>query len=114
MKLKIIFILSLLIIPLLLVGCEESHKYDDFAKCLTNNGAVMYGTDTCRYCNLQKAEFEGSFEFINYVNCIEDNAACINNDIDGFPTWIIDGEKYEGKISLAELGVLAKCELPLE
>lgn len=112
---NIILLAFLLMIPSSLSGCSNnSVKYDDFARCLTENGAVMYGTDTCYYCQMQKSEFEDSFKFINYINCLEDKAACINNEIDGFPTWIIDGKKYEGKQQLSRLGVLARCELPLD
>ena len=40
--------------------------YDNFAKCLTEKGAVMYGAmDWCKFTQAQKAMFGKSFKYIN-------------------------------------------------
>ena len=42
-------------------------QYDDFAKCLTQKGVVVYGAmDWCKYTQAQKAMFGKSFKHLNY------------------------------------------------
>jgi hypothetical protein len=86
--------------------------YSDFAKCLTDKGAVMYGTYWCSHCKAQKAEFGDAFQFVNYVECTVDTDKCTEDKINGFPTWIINNTHYEGKQDLSELANLTGCVLP--
>ncbi len=56
-KKKIIGISAVIIIVLIAAISYASFlpgKYDDFAKCLTEKGAVMYGEDWCHYTQGQK------------------------------------------------------------
>jgi len=53
----LIGILILIIITFSFIGYRNSKlpgKYDDFAKCLTQNGVKFYGTYWCPHCNNQK------------------------------------------------------------
>lgn len=86
-------------------------EYDEFAKCLSNEGAVMYGTDWCSYCQEQKSRFGKSFEHVNYVNCDYNEEECLANGIEGYPTWKAEGEKYSGVQPLDHLSSLTGCEL---
>lgn len=80
--------------------------YDDFAKCLTENGAVMYGAmDWCKYTQEQAAMFGKSFKHVNYKEYTE------RPDIKITPTWIINGKKYERVQSFQKLAELTGCEL---
>ncbi len=76
-------------------------KYDDFAKCLTEKGAVMYGEDWCQYTNGQKAMFGKSFKYINYVQ---------KQNLEVRPTWVIDGKTYERVQSFERLSALTGCK----
>jgi hypothetical protein len=94
-----------------------SGEYDDFAKCLTEKGATIYKAYWCGHCNNQKAMFGDSFKYINSVECDPkgDNAKpelCTQNNIRGYPTWIINGTHYEGEQSLQTLSSLTGCSLP--
>src|SRR3989338_1432930 len=41
--------------------------YDNFAKCLSEKGAVMYGEmDWCKFTQGQRAMFGKSFKYLNY------------------------------------------------
>ena len=64
-------------------------NFDEFAKCLTQKGAVMYGAVWCPHCIEQKAAFGDSFKYINYVECPDNTQLCIDKGISGYPTWII-------------------------
>ncbi len=76
-------------------------KYDSFAKCLTEKGAVMYGEDWCENTNGQKAMFGKSFKYVNYE---------IKPDIRIRPTWVIDGKDYERVQSFQRLSALTGCK----
>lgn len=95
-------------------------KYDDFAKCLTESGAKMYGAYWCPHCAEQKKMFGSSVKYIPYVECDPrgDNAneaACDAAGVDSFPTWIFaDGSKIGGTTSLRQLSIKTGCELPTE
>ncbi len=77
-------------------------KYDDFAKCLTEKGAVMYGEDWCKYTNAQKGMFGKSFKYINYQ---------VKENLRKRPTWVIDGESYETVQSFERLAALTGCKI---
>lgn len=97
-----------------MVGCSSNKpgKYDTFANCLYEKGAVMYGTEWCSHCQSQKKMFgKKSFDYINYVDCDYDKNECLKNGVKGYPTWIIDGEQYRGEQPLARLASLTNCTL---
>lgn len=89
---------------------------DLFAKCLTDSGAVFYGSSTCGHCKNQKALFGDAFKYINYVECnprAENSSpqTCTAADIKYFPTWIIGGKKIVGTQSLDKLAEKTNCKI---
>jgi len=121
-----ILIGSILLLLILVSGCIDGAKeketieeeqivternYDDFAKCLTEKGAKMFGTEWCAHCKDQKKLFGDSFQYIDYIDCDKNEKECDTAGIKGYPTWIIDGEKYEGEQKLSRLASLTGCEL---
>jgi glutaredoxin len=108
---KTLIILSILSI-LLFAGCKkEDSKYDAFAQCLSQSGAVMYGTDWCPHCKAQKEMFGASFKFVNFVNCDKNSAACAAAGVTGYPTWVINNANYGGTQPLYKLSELSNCSL---
>jgi len=91
--------------------------YDDFAQCLTDSGAKMYGAYWCPHCDDQKNTFGKSFNHVDYIECDPrgDNAnpaACEAAGIQGYPTWIFsDGERASGSLPLRELAFRTGCVL---
>ncbi|PIU43506.1 MAG: hypothetical protein COS97_00685 [Candidatus Nealsonbacteria bacterium CG07_land_8_20_14_0_80_40_10] len=81
------------------------------AQHLTDSGAKMYGAYWCSACKQQKDLFgPEAFAKINYVECDPkgqnpQTEECQKEEIGAFPTWKIDGKKYEGVRSLYELAV---------
>lgn len=104
-------LLSLLTVVLLTSCTRESMPYDQLAQCLTAKNVKMYGSDTCPHCKNQKEAFEGSFEFINYVECNRQPDECQKAGVRAYPTWEIGGNKIEGEQSLSKLAELAGCSL---
>ena len=82
---------------LLLTRDKPTGNYDEFAQCLSGKGASMYGAYWCSHCENQKKMFGGSFKYVNYVECTENEDLCNEKGIQGYPTWIIDNQQYPGE-----------------
>jgi len=89
-------------------------EYDGFAECLSESGAVMYGTEWCGACRAQKDLFGDSFDKVNFVDCVRKRDECLIAGVGGYPTWKIGGENYEGALELERLGELTSCELVVD
>ena len=78
-------------------------KYDTFATCLKDKGAVFYGAFWCTHCQAQKKLFGSSVKLLPYVECSTADAsgqtqACIDKKIVGYQLgnlWM--GSVWTGK-----------------
>lgn len=93
-------------------------KYDAFAQCLGNKGAVFYGAFWCSHCQTQKKLFGSSAKLLPYVECSTADGrgqlqVCKDKNIDGYPTWeFADKSRLNGEISLSQLAEKTSCPLP--
>jgi hypothetical protein len=115
-----------LVIVLAVVGVyyiayhQRAHKYDAFARCLSQKGIKMYGAYWCPHCSEQKELFGESFRYAPYVECgVPGNTskltpACADAAIKHFPTWQFPpvGERLEGVVPLQDLSFRTGCPLP--
>ena len=85
---------------------NNAGPYDNFAKCLSEKGAVVYGAmNWCKYTQAQKAMFGKSFKYLNYHEF---------NELPGIkktPTWVINGAWYDNVQSFEKLAALTGCKL---
>ncbi len=108
---------SPLVIGLLLTSCSSlpnSYKAT-LADHLADTGAKMYGAYWCPHCATQKKYFGGAASRVPYIECDEKglNAQvelCQTAEIEAYPTWIIEGEYYQGAQSLRTLAELSSFE----
>lgn len=117
-----VVILVLGIIGLALVGPGENpaedRKYDVFAQCLKDQGAIFYGAFWCPNCKDQKKLFGASEKLLAYVECsTPDGRAqtpfCAEKEIKGYPTWeFTDGSRLSGVTPLQGLAEKTACPLP--
>jgi hypothetical protein len=79
------------------------------AEHLRKTGAIMYGVNTCPYCQSQKQRFGSTaWPKINYVECVGSGVALCNQaKIQVTPTWFIKGNYYPGELSLFRLARLS-------
>jgi len=70
----------------------------------------MYGASRCPHCKAQKAMFGTSFSKVDYVECTTDQVKCNIAGIKGYPTWIYQGQKYEGEQTFSQLAAITGCE----
>lgn len=102
------------------LGQRSQHKYDGFARCLTDRGVKMYGAWWCPHCVEQKEKFGASFEYAPYTECgvkgdlHAKSQACKDADVQRYPTWQFPpmGERVERVFSLDELSDRTGCSLP--
>lgn len=81
------------------------------AKALKEKSVVMYGAYWCGHCQNQKKEFGDAFQYVDYVECSTDGPdanpdECTAQGVDGYPTWIYQGQKYSGEQSLDKLATM--------
>ena len=77
----------------------------------------MYGAYWCPHCATQKEYFDGVVDRLPYVECDPEGIGaqpelCAEMQIWAYPTWIIDGQYYEGAMRPATLAELSQFEPP--
>ncbi|HEU0085392.1 MAG TPA: hypothetical protein VFQ59_00310 [Candidatus Paceibacterota bacterium] len=93
-------------------------QYDSFAQCLTEQGAMFYGTFWCPYCKQQKDMFGSSVKYMPYTECStpdgqSQTAVCREAEIANYPTWVFaDGSRLNGLVPLETLAEKTSCQLP--
>lgn len=112
----IIFVMVTTLILFLYFNLSSSKEnYDHLTKCLTEKGVVFYGSFRCGVCAKTKAMLGDSFQHIKEIECHPQgpNAQtelCIQKQIKGTPTWILEPNGIEIK---RHLGFLSAEELKL-
>ncbi len=80
---------------------------------LDRTGAKFYGASWCPTCTEQKRLFGTAADALPYVECSPRGRggpvamACISAGIDGYPTWIIRGQRYQEIIEPERLARLS-------
>jgi len=89
----------------------QAGKYDKLAKCLTANGAIMYGSQTCHVCIYQRQLLGDSAKYITEVDCVQQYDLCMNQRIGAMPTWLINGSFIIGFQKPEQLANLSGCAI---
>ncbi|AHB41875.1 hypothetical protein P148_SR1C00001G1097 [candidate division SR1 bacterium RAAC1_SR1_1] len=110
---KKIIVSVLALSALVLTGCSQEPKQnlDNFAKCITEKGAMIYTSTTCSHCQKQKVLFGDSWQYIKNVDCNDNPIVCSNAGIQGVPNRVINGENIMGQQSLEFLAEKTGCEI---
>lgn len=87
---------------------QDAEYKEKLAKYLAQQGMVLYGAYWCPHCKEQKELFGDAAKYLDYVECDAkgENAnpdECVAKGIEGYPTWIYNGQKYTGSQSLDKL-----------
>jgi len=110
---KIILISIISIVFVLIVGgigfsymnTLKPAALDGFAQCLTEKGAIMFGSSSCQYTHAQQGMFGNSARFIDSRDFTKDPNIKIT------PTWLINGKYYENVQTFDRLASLTGCKL---
>ncbi|XP_027073191.1 thiol-disulfide oxidoreductase LTO1-like [Coffea arabica] len=115
---------SLAEVDLPLVKTEVTTKSSPLAVSLARHlhaiGAKMYGAFWCSHCLEQKEMFgHEASDILDYVECFPNGyrkgtimaKACTDVKIEGFPTWVINGEVLSGELDFSELAKASGIKL---
>ncbi len=70
----------------------------------------MYGTEWCSHCKNQKSLFGEDFAKVTYIDCDAQKQVCMDNGIQGYPTWKdAEGNFFPGVQSLEKLAEIGGC-----
>jgi len=84
---------------------------NDFETCLKGQDIVLYINSAESSETLRNIELVDYLENFEIVNCFNNNQGCLDNDVNSFPTWIVNKNKILGDITLIELKELSGCKL---
>ncbi|MFT4309925.1 MAG: hypothetical protein ACMXYL_05570 [Candidatus Woesearchaeota archaeon] len=98
------------------ISATTPGELDDFAQCISDSGAIFYGTSWCPDCQQQKDLFQKSQRLLPYVECSgmgrqSISPECGNLNITRVPTWEYNNTRFEGRQSLAQLSDMTGCEI---
>ncbi len=92
-----------------------NQNIEELAFCLREKKFIMYGSNHCAACAIQREYFRDSFKQILYINCDENKKLCQEKNINSYPTWEDRyGTKYKGAISPDILGQLSNCSVRID
>lgn len=107
--------LAVVVVGLLLVDhsgllkARPDPRLQALARHLEASGAKFYGASWCVNCQQQKDLFGSAAEDLPYIECSPGGRlggfafACVEADIEAFPTWVIRGQRYVEVLQPAEL-----------
>jgi uncharacterized membrane protein len=88
------------------------------AEHVTQKGARFYGAQWCPHCKAQKDLFGVASKRLPYTECSPEGVGtpqapiCQQMDIKSYPTWIIDGKRYEDVLTMQQLADLTGFKAP--
>lgn len=95
----------------------EQQYAQGLARHLTETGVKFYGAYWCPHCADQKQLFGAAASLLPYIECDPRSPegmpqVCAAAQVDKYPTWDINGRRYEGVLSLEDLARLTGYALP--
>lgn len=78
------------------------------AKCIGEN-SDLYTKLGCPACEAQEKMFNENYHYLKKIDCHFEIQKCIDAQITGTPTWVINEEKYPGVQTIEKLKELTGC-----
>ena len=88
------------------------------AEHLSRMDVKFYGAQWCPHCQSQKALFGVAAKRLPYVECSPEGQGtpqaqvCKNANIESYPTWIINGKRYEQVMTMRDLADATNFKAP--
>ena len=98
------------------ITTSSSPQKVKFAKFLTDNNFKMYSAYWCPHCHDQKQLFgKKAVKELTVIECAQDGKdnqynLCREKQIEGFPSWEINGVIYSGVKDLNDLAIMTGYE----
>ena len=103
-----IVILAVIVLAILILTKSANGSTKELAQCIGEN-SELYTQLGCHACTTQEDMFGENYQYITAIDCFFDQQECINKEIRGTPTWVINGEEYLGTQSIDKLKELTGC-----
>jgi len=90
------------------------------AEHLSRLDVKFYGAQWCPHCQSQKALFGVAAKRLPYVECSPEGQGtpqaqvCKNANIESYPTWIINGKRYEQLMTMRDLADATNFKAPAQ
>ena len=108
---KVYLVLAAIIIAIILgiYWAKGNGNADEkVMQCIADNSQLIV-KEGCPACAAQENIIKENIDKFNITDCSVDSQKCIDLGITRIPTWIINGEKYEGVQSIEKLKELTGC-----
>lgn len=102
-------IIILVIVSIYLFKGTPSISEEETAKCIGQN-SELYVQLGCSHCKTQEELFGENYQYLNVIDCTVDKEKCIEADIRGTPTWIINEQKITGVQTIEQLKEFTNCK----
>lgn len=109
---SIIILVLLLAIGIINFPKNSPELTKETAICIGNN-SVLYIQENCGHCHTQLEKFGEFSKYLTTLDCSKGNnfEICLEKNILGTPTWIINEKQYSGVQSIEKLKILTKCNI---
>ena len=110
-SISIIIILAVVVIGIIfIINYVKGNGNGDetVVECISENSQLIV-KEGCLACASQKNILGGHLDKFDMVDCSVEAEKCMNLGIIRVPTWLIEGEKYEGVYSIEKLKDLTGC-----
>ena len=106
--LSLVVIIAVIILGIFAMKNNNETPEEKLAKCIGEN-AMAYIQIGCSACKYQESLFGDNYKYIKTIDCKVEIQKCIDTEITGTPTWIINGVRYPGAQSIEKLKELTGC-----
>jgi len=103
-----IIILAVVLLAIFILNKSPNETTEEIAKCIGEN-SELYIQLGCHACETQEDMFGENYQYLTTIDCFYERDKCMDKEIQGTPTWIIDEQEYLGVLSLEELKTLTGC-----
>jgi len=101
-------VIAVIILAYFLINKPKPETPEAITKCIGEK-STLYVQLGCSHCKDQEDMFGDNLKYIKIIDCFYERDKCLEKEIAGTPTWIINGEKIEGVQTIEKLKELANC-----
>ena len=87
----------------------DDSKMDVVDNCLRERDIKFYTNSDNLGMSLKDSEVIDVLDDVEIINCLRNSERCLDDGIDEFPTWIIEGVKLKKDVTYLELLEYSKC-----
>lgn len=102
-----IIVIAVIILIINLKG-NNNNADEETIKCIAEKTKI-YSSLTCSACKKQKEILGDYYSLLDDTDCFYETQKCIDANIPGYPTWIINGQQNPGVKTIAQLKELTGC-----